>query len=331
MSLTEARWAELVSYSDTFTCYSAAMATWGAVGGDWQDLVNPGLAIVVTDAGDGIFGFAYFPPSLRASLGLERAGADDADDAVAGVLAELDRSGRVIVAGDGFRLPWHVAHERRHVPHWYVLVRGDGLVIVDAFAARNELGVQVVTRQPVAPDDLPDLLLALPPDDPVLRLREVLAFGDDTSPLPWHPYQWFVQAPVPATRAPAGASGPDALRRLARHFRERGQDPKAYVQADDIWSIGRHRALLLRRAEELAETKPELREWIAEHGAPLARRWGHVAPLLMQATLALRSGRPASSSVADVLDELADREDAAAPALPAALGRPTAPARARSA
>jgi hypothetical protein len=313
MSPGDSRWEELVSYSDTFTCYSAAMATWAAARDGWQDVVNPGLALVVTEAGDGIFGFAYFPPSLRARLGLDRAGAGDAAAALDGVLAELDRSGRVIVAGDGYRLPWHVAHGRRHVPHWYVVEReGDGLVMLDAFAARNELGVQTVTREQVDVGTLPELLPALPEDDPVLRLREVLAFGDDTTPLQWHPYQWFVRASVDAVVAPEGASGPDGLRRLARHFRERGQDAEAYVQADDIWSIGRHRAFLVRRAEELAATQPELGDWVADHGAPLAKRWSHVAPLLMQATLALRSGRPASSSVADVLDELADREDAAA-------------------
>ena len=320
MTVSDDRWERVASYSDTFTCYSAAMATWASADGDdWIDRINPGFALALTEADDGIFGFGYFLSSLRAELGLERMYADDPADALEGVLAEIDRSGRVIVAGDGFHLPWHVAHGKRHVPHWYVLQRADdGVVMFDAFAARNDLGVQVLTRELLPLDALPALLPALPPDDPVLRLREVLAFGDDTEPLRWSPYQWFAHATVAETRAPDGAVGPDALRRLARHFRERGQDPAAYVQADDIWSIGRHRALLQQRVRQVADERDDtrLRSWLEEHAVPLATRWGHVAPLMLQATLALRSGRSASGSLAEVLDELADREHAAAAAFP---------------
>ncbi len=321
--LTPERWQRVTSYSDTFTCYSAAMATWAAAANDeWPELINPGFALTVTDSEDGIFGFAYFRPSLRADLGLVRAGADDPADAVDGVLGELARSGRAIVAGDGFHLPWHVAFERRHAPHWYVLAEDpEGPVMFDAFAARNELGLQEVTSEPVSPDSLPRLLRALPQEDPVLRLREVLAFGDDTAPLPWHAYQWFVHGAVDGVRKPEGADGPNGLLRLAAHFRDRGQDPAAYGQADDIWSIGRHRAFLCRLVEEIAAERGDggLAGWLEEHGTPLAKRWGHVAPLLMQATLALRSGRPASTSVPDVLEELAGREEAAAETFPGYL------------
>ncbi len=311
-----ARWERLLSFSETFTCYSAAMATWAAAEDEaWPAAVNPGLTLTITEAADGIFGFAYFPASLRARLGLVRHGANDAADAVAGILHEVEVRGRAIVAGDGFHLPWHVAFERRHVPHWYVLEDGpEGLVICDAFVARNELGAQTATRRPVTPGELPPLLHALPEDDPVLRLRELFAFGDDTAPFHGHAYQWFAGAEVDAVRAPSGPSGPQALRRLARHFRERGQDLEAYRQADDIWSVGRHRAFLARHAAEVAASRRDgaLSGWLEEHAEPLVKRWSHVAPLLMQATLSLRSGRSASSSVPDVLDELAEREQEAA-------------------
>ena len=50
------------------------------------------------------------------------------------MLDESARSGRVIVAGDGFNLPWHVAHGRRHVPHWFVLAAtGERPEVVDPF------------------------------------------------------------------------------------------------------------------------------------------------------------------------------------------------------
>ena len=189
---------------------------------------------------------------------------------------------------------------------------------MDPFACRNELGVQVASRLPVARDALARLIPALPGDDPVLRLRESLALGD-VAPALAERFQWFVASKVDGARAPHGPTGPDAIRRLARAFREHGQTLDAYRQADDLWSIARHRAFLVRYA---AESGAE--DWVEEHGTPLARRWGHIAPLVMQATLALGAGRAASASVPDTLDDLAEREAAAAAALPPDLSVPDA-------
>jgi hypothetical protein len=195
-------------------------------------------------------------------------------------------------------------------------------MVLDPFACRNELGTQAAWREPLAADLLPRVLLSLPGDDPVALLRERLALGDDAGTPPQrHRCQWFTRQEVDQHRAPAGLSGPEAIRRLAVHFRERGRDPDAYAQADDIWSIARHRAFLCRYGQALAEPEgdEQIQTWVREHGEPLAQRWGHMAPLLMQATLALSAGRAPSASVPDTLDELAERERAADQALPAAL------------
>ncbi len=316
-------WSSLTAFSDTYTCYSSAVATWRAhEREDWPSAVNPGLALTVLDAGGGLFGFAHFPPELRAELGLVRVGVEGSETrALDGVLAELERSGRVIVAGDGFRLPWHVAHERRHVPHWFVLTgTPDELEAIDPFACRNELGVQEAVRVPIARDRLTELLVGLPGGDPVLALRERLALGDDCEP-PHGECQWYARGEVGDSHAPQGAHGPDGVLALARHFRERGQDPGAYSQADDIWSIARHRAFLARHAQAVAERTSDasLAAWVQEHGETLAKRWGHMAPLIMQATLSLASGRAASESVPHTLEDLAERERAAAQAFPSAL------------
>jgi hypothetical protein len=314
-SVTAERWESLCSASNDFTCYSAAVATWlAATDEDWPRLVNAGLWLTITEASDGLFGFAYFRPERRAELGLVRTGADELGAAVDGVLEELDRSGRVIVAGDGFHLPWHVAAGRHHLPHWFVLARdADGLAVLDPFACRNELGEQTATRHAVSPHELGDLLPALPGDSAIHRLREVLALGDETTEAADYRHQWFVDGEVPDWRKPAGRDGPAAVRRLAEHFRERGQDPRAYAQADDIWSIARHRAFLCRYAQAQADGQPDdrLAGWVGEHARPLAKRWGHIAPLIMQATLSLQAGRPASSSVPDTLERLADMEASA--------------------
>ncbi len=321
--IAEELWPALSAYSETFTCYSSAIATWVAHDDeDWASRIDPGLTLTIFDAGDGLFGFAHFRPQLRAELGLVRTALDDPAEALAGVLTELDRSGRVIVAGDGFQLPWHVAHGRRHVPHWFVISgSSERPEVIDPFACRNDLGVQQAARIAITDEeDLAGLLRGLPPGDAVLELRERLALGDEGA-APAGTYQWLVHAEVPHTRGPAGASGPDALSLLATAFRERGQDPRAYAQADDIWSIARHRAFLARHAAAVAARTGEQASaaWAQEHGEPLARRWGHIAPLLMQAVLTLDAGRVASASVPDTLEDLATRERAAAQAFPSDL------------
>lgn len=318
------RWSSLEGFGDTFTCYSSALATWVAFDDpSWPATVNPGLALTISEEDGLLLGFAHFPPQLRSELRLQRTGAagNSVADAVDGVLAELERSGRVIIAGDGFNLPWHVAHGRAHVPHWFVLGgRTDALEVMDPFACRNELGVQVATRCPLGLDDLPEVLGALSREDPVFALREMLAFGDDVRPSDTRRWQWFVRSEVTEIRSPDGVHGPAAVSRLAEHFRAHGQDPAAYAQTDDVWSIGRHRAFLVRHlATAATQHDAELLTWVAEHGEPLAKRWSHMAPLLMQARLALAAGRATSTSVPDTLDELAARERAAAAAFPRAF------------
>jgi hypothetical protein len=314
--LSTERWERLQSFSNEFTCYSAALATWlAATDDDWATFVDPGLWLRIIEARDGLLGFAYFPPSLRTRLGLVRTGSDSAQDAIDGILAELARSGRVIVAGDGYRLPWHVAAGRRHVPHWFVVGLSSGSPeVADPFACRNELGVQECARRPLAPGSLGELLLALPGEDPVHRLREIYALGDEMIDDGGQRYRWFVRGEVADSREPDGLDGPAGLRRLATHFRDRGQDPGAYGQADDIWSIARHRAFMLRHAEARASTRGDdaLASWARDHVAPLVKKWGHIAPLLMQASLTLSAGREASASVPDTLDALAELERSAA-------------------
>ena len=289
------RWEELTAAGDAFTCYSSALAAWvAAQDPDWAAVVDAGLHLVITEEGDGLFGFSHFPPGLAGALALARRGSDDLETALAGVRDELARHGRVIVSGDGFRLPWHVAHERTHVPHWFTLTGDpDRPTVVDPFDCRTELGHQKPTRRTLDAGELAAVLEGLPGDDPVLELREVFALGGDDRPLGAHRYGWLVEGDARAPRPAGGFEGPDALRRLARHFREHGHEPAAYRQADDLWSIGRHRSFAARRAEHLA---------------PLAARWGHIAPLMMQARLSVAAGRSPSPSLVDALEDLAARE-----------------------
>jgi hypothetical protein len=306
-------WDELVGFGETFTCYSSALAAWLAAGDEpWQAPLDGGLHLVLSEEPDALFGFSHFPTPLAARLGLARYGADDAADAQAAIRAQLEQDGRVIVRGDGLHLPWHVACGRRSVPHWFTLVRGeDGPEVVDPFDCQTELGRQRATRHALAWDERAGVAQGLPGDDAVLALREAFALGDDARPLPAQRFGWLAAAAGQhASAAAHGLSGPAALRCLAQHFREHGEDPGAYRQADDLWSIARHRGFALR----LAQADQADGDWVAEQLAPLVARWAHVAPLLMQARLGAQAGRAPSASLPDTLDELAAREQAAADA-----------------
>jgi len=316
------RWPELTEFSEEFTCYSAAIATWIALGdADWRAAIDPSLWLALMEHDDGLFGFGHFRPGLRAGLGLVRVGAGTAREAIEGIAQELSASGRVIVAGDGFALPWHVAYARRHVPHWFVITAERE--ILDPFACRNELGVQAATRMSVQDAQLPALTAALPAADPVYELREALAFGDLAPRRDGDEHQWFVQRDPGPSTAPSGPIGPEAVTRLARHFEDNGADASAYRQADDLWSIARHRAFLAKHLAQLATRSGDARlaAWVSDHGRPLAGRWAHIAPLIMQAQLALMAGRAPTGSVSRTLTELAQRESDAAGEL---VGKPDA-------
>lgn len=304
-----AYWDELVACSELFTCYSSALSVWTAVDDPvWPATLRTGLHLVVSEEDDGLFGFSLLPPGLGPALGLARRGADDADTAVAAIAGELEARGRVVVTGDGFHLPWHVARGRRHVPHWFTIVAGpDGPELADPFDCRTELGWQRPARQPLALGELAEVAEGLPGDDRVLALREAFALGADDRPLAAHRFGWLAGGQPGAGAPVAGVAGPAALRRLARHFQQHGDRADAYRQADDLWSVARHRAFFAHQAAIAAED-PASQQWVTEHLAPLAARWGHVAPLLMQARLGVQAGRAPSSSLPDVLLELADRE-----------------------
>jgi hypothetical protein len=309
-----ATWDDVLAWGDAFTCYSSALAVWlAADDAAWATTLSSDLHLALSEEGDGLFGFAHFGPGFAATIGLTRRGADAADEAAASIRAELEAHGTVIVTGDGFQLPWHVAHGRQHVPHWFALVAGDdGPEVLDPFEYRTELGMQRATRLPVSWTQLAGIIAALPGDDPVLALREAFALGLDDRPLSSQRFSWLARsAGGPGSPVPGAATGPAALRRLAAHFREHGADAGAYRQADDLWAIARHRAFFARWAEARAPTAAWT-DWVTDHVAGLAARWQHVPPLLMQARLSVGAGRRPSASLPEVLGELADRESAAA-------------------
>ncbi|MBB5953680.1 hypothetical protein FHS29_000250 [Saccharothrix tamanrassetensis] len=301
-------WAALAAYRDAFTCYSAAVAASSALSRpDWRDTIDLRLTLALTGEPAGLFGFAHFAPGFAGRVRLARAGTDSADEALDRITAALRRAEPVVIAGDARWLPWQ--HARESAPHWFTVVaHPEGVEVLDALAMRTAHGEQRPTRTVVPIGDLPGLLLSVPVGDPVFALRERFALGDDAGP-PVHRYRWAEIGDGPVGPAPQGIRGPDALRVLARHFREHATEPDAYRQVDDLWSVARHRACAVRRAAELG---PGSHDWTQRYGRELDRRWAQVAPRAMYAAMSGGAGAPALS---DLLDDLAELEQSAAPQL----------------
>ncbi|MFL6117572.1 MAG: hypothetical protein ACJ786_40400 [Catenulispora sp.] len=306
---------------ELLSCYGAAIAAYlDALGADWLDVLGRDSTLRLRSAGEGVYAFRHLPAGLRAvdgPLPLERTGAHTAPDAVAGIEAELRSAGAVIVVGDAFHLPWLTAHRRRHAVHWFVL---DGRWHVrDEFAATDDLGRQQPWHGGVAAADLASLLAAPSQIDPVERLQDRHAFGDEEPPRD-EPYQWYRrrtgERPAPD---PGGGwlAGPAAVRALARHFAVRGHRADAYLQAEELWTAARQRLLHSRRHPDSAAL------------AALAEQWRGLPMLLRYARLSVdRPGRARHATVAEALRRLADLEEAARPAgAPDRTPDPTAPAR----
>lgn len=310
----EPAWAGVLARAAALTCYSAALGCWCALRGlDSSALLDQRLHLALEDAGGGLFAFGHFAPGFRSAVGLARACCDDADEAAWRIAEEASRSGAAIITADGHALPWHTAHGRRHLPHWFVVApRDGGLEVLDAFTCRTDLGWQRPARLELTTEDIAALVGTVPADDPVLGLRERFALGDD-DPVSAGCFQWLVRSAPEPRRLMAGAQGSDAVHRLAQHFADHGSEVDAYRQSDDVWSVGRHRALCLDVARDAANAGDDERvEWLRVHGDPLATAWTKVPALCLHASLRAKAGSPdAGAQLAELLHDVADREAAA--------------------
>ncbi|MFJ2581770.1 hypothetical protein [Kitasatospora aureofaciens] len=300
----------IAAWAETLTCYTAAAGSWLAYDRSnwWRPFAAGGPYLAIEPVGDR-FRFHHHPRPLCHSLGLSLRTAPHWSGAADGILGELARSGRVVVAGDTFSLPWHPGFGRARAPHWFVL-SGDPLVADDPLGLTGELGRQQPVRVPVPADGLAGLCAALPPGSPVYELRESAVLGTP-DPQVGPAYRWLVQDGVvgapelpPADRM----GGADALTALAAHFAQHAGEPDAYEQADDLWQALRQREFV---AKALAEERaagvpvPDPDAWTEVLGL-----WRTLPPLLLHARLLARSGRVGRSATAlpETLHRLAEAE-----------------------
>jgi len=312
----------LGEWGEKLTCYTAALADWLAPEQRawWRPLLAGGPTLRIEPAGDGLYKFAHHWRAPAPSLGLALSVAGSWAEAGPALEDVAARHGKVVIAGDGFRLPWQRAWRRRHVPHWFVLRRlGDREWYVDdPLTLVNDLGRQEPAAVVLDPEQLPEACRALPPGSAVLSLREAAALGRD-DPVIGPAYRWLSPTGVGGDTRPlataaehAGHDPAAALRELAAAFASRGSDPAAYRQVDDLWQALRQRELAAaalaaeRAAQPCAADGPDPDAW-----AEAAQAWRRLLLLLFHARLAAESGDAgdrAGAVVARALSQLADIE-----------------------
>lgn len=336
---------------DVLSCYTAAIAhTLHLRGVDPSWSIGTQLFLAIRDAcdDDPSFEFVHYHTPLLgagslAGLALFRHGASTAKDAARAIGVEC-RKGPVIVSGDTWHLPWHVARGVRHSPHWFVVdfVTPDGarVHIGDAFSYSDDQGEQLPHSGWYGLEELSAFSVACRDRSRPYCLREKWALGAPELAVPADPHQWLTTSEAGSPVEPDAAvvrglfatslafaerqraradlcgggwhHGSAALRMLSVRFRDFLGHPKLYECANDVWVAARSRAFfartLRRAATELA---------IAEAG-PLASAceemllplWNSLPQLLRYNLASIERGRRPRLLLADATARLADAEDA---------------------
>ncbi|MGW6944861.1 hypothetical protein ACWGF3_38450 [Streptomyces xanthophaeus] len=316
---------------ELLSCYGAALAAYlDATGRNWLSALGSSCPLDVRPEADGVHAFRHLPAGLRAAGGplpLVRRGAPHASQALAGIAAEHAAHGAVVVVGDSFNLPWLTAHQQRHAPHWFVV---DGYEdgrwhVRDDFRASDDLGDQSSWSGWAEDAHLRAWARRVPELTLPFLLQERHAFGDEDDAALYDDHQWFAvrgaagQGPAPDARPGDWLSGPDAVHALAAHFEQYGGHEDGYVQADEIWTAARQRALHLRYLTRQGSTAEAPDEAAVERLTALAADWARLPIMIRFARLSLlRPGGPRTQPLVAALRQLAADESAVpAPAGPA--------------
>lgn len=308
------------------SCYTANLAAYfaGEFGDAGRWLAESIRLAVRTDLPDGELAFshhAYPLYQMPDGTRLRYAAAPDADRATAGLAAELDRRGRVLVVVDNSRLPWSPATGTgQAAPHWLLVVGRDGQhwQVLDAFSGLLPPGEQ----RPYAGRLPADVLLGAMGPPPRWtrdqRRRNSLAFGLPVPVPRGATWQWLYRSP--AGSANTGSANPgelpgtwltsdhDVLPFLAGQVAEGAERGSRYL--DDLWSAAGHRVFKYRwLAVQPGLTEPERERFAAAEAA-----WDRLPVALRFAVESARRGQPRASLVATMFEHLRDIEYAIAAA-----------------
>ena len=298
------------AWSATFTCHSGALASWSAWESPtwWRPLAAGGPTLRVVPVG-GLFRFEHsVVPPVRA-LGLTLAVAAHWDVAWPAMRAELQKRGRVVIAGDAFRLPWHRAtYQAHHASRWFLLSQDQNRYIAqDPMAAVNDYGRFDPTTVQLTESELANVCRSVVGMSTVTALREQSSLGVPDAGVDQR-YRWLksvedrTQGDVETLESAAPSDGIDQIHVF---LAERAGDPAAYRQADDLWHAVRQREFVSASltADPWVDVDPAVWE-------PVLERWRSIPPLLMYARLLAESGRTghAVSTLLDTLQWLAEAE-----------------------
>jgi hypothetical protein len=297
-------------WGPALTCYTSALGVYLAADDNrwWRLLAGGGPYLSVSRGPAGLLQFQHHPSPPALLLGLRARGADDWGAAWAGISDELDAVGRVIVAADGWHVPWLTAHGRKHGPHWFVLARHDGgYVVDDPLDHVDDRGRQFPVRVHLDEADLRRCCRALADPPPHLVLREEATLGSSASAF-GSAYRWLV-AGERVLGKPEAPARHGALE-LADWFERGAAGLDSYRQADDIWQALRQRELLVR----VLEIEGRLGELVGlpppEPWQRVTELWRRLPPLLVHAQLLARTGaRPdTAKALVDTLRAIAEAE-----------------------
>jgi hypothetical protein len=318
---------------DLLSCYTASIAVYAAGAGiDPEQMIATQAYLAVRGSGTGTCEFVQFHTPLRGdtpthSLHLRRCHTSDPAEARARIAAEVIRSGQAIVVGDTFNVPWQVAHEKSHAPHWFV---ADGLAddatavhVTDRFEFVNDAGEQRAYAGWIELDQIAALATANPDPNPVYAMRDRYAFADseDTAAIATDGYQWYEREGQPRAAEPDRSSvlarlaatyvagrdgtppstgtddgwvaGPDAVGVLADHFEAGIGEPATYDNSDDIWVTARNRQLFAETLTSLGQRwrLPGLAELGAWAETEVAKPWAGIPQLMQYNQRSLARGR----------------------------------------
>jgi hypothetical protein len=300
------------------SCYTANLYHYLAAEWDAAAIIAGSIRLAVRFQPPDGLAFSHHEPSLdRLPDGtyLRYAGGPTPAAVAPDLAAEIAEHGRVLVVADSARLAWSLTRAGPSAPHWLLIDDHDGTRwhVVDGFTALLPAGEQLPYRGWLSTAQLAEVMTLPGRWDPVLHLRNVLAFGSPVE-VPPTPAVWLRRgceppcpdADVVAPGHDGAASGwlsgdRQVLPRLADAVVRSGV--ARWRHLDDLWAAAGHRCFAYRwrlaGAHEAA--RPALQAALA--------RWEQLPRLVRVAAESAQRGRPRASLVRMALLELLRAEE----------------------
>jgi hypothetical protein len=330
---------------DLLSCFGTAVAhLLGHVGQPYLIFMGCQLATGVRHDGDIMEFRHYHTPLMGRAPGIvvSRHRAYSAEDAAAGILAELDRSGAVVLTGTNDHLPWVDPGELDIASHWVFASRrpgaGRGIRVSDPFTWIDDAGEHHGYVGVRSEGQIACLAEGSALTTACAISRDRWAFGSATDrPDGYLAHGWYWLAADEASPDATLAADPvrtllsrtarlaprhsdteggdwhwdeDAFEMLAEFFENGRDDPVTYVLHNDLWVVARSRALFATAlaAQPVRAVLGDLSGVIACMDGGIIPAWNAVLKLLRYNAGRMARGRPPRAGVGPALNALAGQE-----------------------